>query len=391
MSRITPFALGLALPLSMVSQAALADLTPAQVWGDWRSYMQGMGYAVTADENTSGDTLTVSNLQFTFPVPDDQGEVSMTIGTLDFVQNADGTVGIIMPPSMPIAISGIDSVSGEPFAMTLDYNQTGHTMTASGAPEQMTYLYNAATVAMSVVTRALHTGTRLTVLPGFEAAAVDASDGTLISLVATALARIDTTRWRTIVLGGARPPADRPANTVTTYGMTETGSGVVYDRQPLDGVEIRIVDGEVELRCPMLLRCYRDGTDPVGPDGWFATGDLGEVAADGTLYVHGRRGDLIITGGENVWPEPVEDILRRLPAIDDIAIVGIADREWGQRVHAAIVPVDPSDPPKIDEIRDAVKAELPAFCAPHTLDLHPSLPRTALGKLRRAEVAGTVG
>ena len=67
----------------------------------------------------------------------------------------------------------------------------------------------------------------------------------------------------------------RPANTVATYGMTETGSGVVYDRRPLDGVEVRVVDGELQLRCPMLLRCYRDGTDPRTPDGWFPTGDLG--------------------------------------------------------------------------------------------------------------------
>ncbi|HEX6657439.1 MAG TPA: AMP-binding protein, partial [Ilumatobacter sp.] len=115
---------------------------------------------------------------------------------------------------------------------------------------------------LSVITRALHTGTRLTVLDGFDADAVDRSDATLVSLVATALARIDPTRFRVIVLGGSRPPAQRPSNTVTTYGMTETGSGVVYDRRPLDGVAIRALDGELQLRCPMLLRCYRDGTDP---------------------------------------------------------------------------------------------------------------------------------
>jgi o-succinylbenzoate---CoA ligase len=171
---------------------------------------------------------------------------------------------------------------------------------------------------LSVVTRALVTGTPLTVHDGFDAAAVDASDATLVSLVATAMQRIDTGRWRVIVLGGARPPLDRPANSVTTYGMTETGSGVVYDRRPLDGVELRIVDGEVHLRGPMLLRCYRDGTDPKTPDGWFPTGDLGDIDADGLLHVHGRRGDLIITGGENVWPDPVEAVLRRQPGVADV-------------------------------------------------------------------------
>ncbi len=95
---------------------------------------------------------------------------------------------------------------------------------------------------LSVVTRALHSGTRLTVLPGFEASAVAAVGATLVSLVATALRRIDPAIFRTIVLGGSRPPADRPPNTVTTYGMTETGSGVVYDGVPLDGVEVRLDD-----------------------------------------------------------------------------------------------------------------------------------------------------
>ncbi len=81
------------------------------------------------------------------------------------------------------------------------------------------------------------------------------SGANLVSLVATTLRRIDPSIFRTIVLGGSRPPADRPPNTVTTYGMTETGSGVVYDGVPLDGVEVRIAaDGEIELRGPMLLR-----------------------------------------------------------------------------------------------------------------------------------------
>lgn len=239
---------------------------------------------------------------------------------------------------------------------------------------------------LSVVTRALFTGTELTVLDGFDAAAVDASDATLVSLVATAMQRIDTTRWRVIVLGGARPPVDRPVNSVTTYGMTETGSGVVYDRRPLDGVELRVVDGEIHVRGAMLLRCYRDGTDPKTPDGWFPTGDLGDIDDDGLLHVHGRRGDLIITGGENVWPDPVEAVLRRHPGVADVGIAGVADAEWGHVVTAFVVPTDPAAPPVLDELRDAVKAELAAFHAPRRLVLVDTLPRTALGKLRRSDL-----
>ena len=240
---------------------------------------------------------------------------------------------------------------------------------------------------LSVVTRALHTGTRLTVHPGFDAAAVDASEATLVSLVPTALARIDAGRFRTIVLGGSRPPADRPPNTVTTYGMTETGSGVVYDRRPLDGVEIRIVDHEVHLRCPMLLRCYRDGRDPRLADGWYPTGDLGEIGPDGLLTVHGRRGDLIITGGENVWPEPIEAVLRTVPGIADVAVVGRPDPEWGEIVVAVVVPSDPGATPTLEQVRTHVKAALPAYCAPRALELRSEMPRTALGKIRRDHLA----
>jgi O-succinylbenzoic acid--CoA ligase len=244
---------------------------------------------------------------------------------------------------------------------------------------------------LSVVTRALHTGTRLTVHPGFDAGAVDASGATLVSLVATALRRIDARRFRTIVLGGSRPPPDRPPNTVTTYGMTETGSGIVYDRRPLDGVELRIVDGEIQVRCPMLMRCYRDGTTPTTPDGWFPTGDLGELDAEGSLSVHGRRGDLIITGGENVWPEPVEAILRELPEVADAAVVGVPDDEWGERVTALVVPADASAVIGLATLRDAVRRELPAHCAPRSVTMVPELPRSSLGKLLRDELRRPAG
>jgi O-succinylbenzoic acid--CoA ligase len=237
---------------------------------------------------------------------------------------------------------------------------------------------------LSVVTRALHAGTRLTVLPGFEVTAVEAAGATLVSLVATALARIDASRFRTIVLGGSRPPDDRPANCVTTYGMTETGSGVVYDGVPLDGVDVDIApDGEIRLRAPMLLRCYRDGTTPFDDEGRFATGDLGEWRPDGTLHVAGRRGDLIITGGENVWPEAVEAALADHPGVADVLVRGVDDPEWGQLVEAVIVPA--GDPPTLDSLRGHVKRRHPGFMAPKRLTLVESLPRTNLGKLRRGQ------
>jgi O-succinylbenzoic acid--CoA ligase len=239
---------------------------------------------------------------------------------------------------------------------------------------------------LAVVTRALVTGTPLTVLPAPDPAAVLAAGATLVSLVPTALARLDAASFRVIVLGGSTPPAELPPNVVTTYGLTETGSGVVYDGGPLDGVEVRIApDGEILLRAPMLLRAYRDGRDPTTPDGWFPTGDLGRWDGE-RLTVHGRRGDLIISGGENVWPEPVEGVLARHPAVADVAVAGRPDPEWGQRVVAYVVPREPTDPPRLEALRDHVKQELPAWCAPRELVLVDALPRTALGKVRRADL-----
>jgi o-succinylbenzoate---CoA ligase len=244
---------------------------------------------------------------------------------------------------------------------------------------------------LSVVTRALVTGTSLEAHPGFEAEAVmDAArrGATHVSLVATALGRIDPSRFVTIVLGGAAPPPDRPSNCVATYGMTETGSGVVYDGVPLEGVEVRAVSGELHLRGPMLLRAYRDGTVPLDGEGWLATGDLGDVDPDtGTVRVHGRAGDLIITGGENVWPTQVEGVLERHPGVAEVAVVGRADPEWGQKVVAVVVPTDHERPPSLDQLRDAVKAELPVFCAPRQVELVERLPRTALGKVVRARLS----
>jgi len=241
---------------------------------------------------------------------------------------------------------------------------------------------------LSVVTRALATGTPCTVHDTFDAAAVvqAASAGcTRTSLVPTALARIDPSAFRTILVGGQAPPPDRPPNVVATYGMTETGSGVAYDGVPLDGVEIRIVDGEIQVRGPMLLRAYRSGEDPKDADGWLPTGDAGSFEG-GRLTVQGRLGDLIITGGENVWPVAVERALSTHPGVAEVLVVGRPDPEWGQQVVAVVVPRDPASPPTLAELRDHTKATLPAYAAPKQLDLVGTLPRTVGGKLRRPPV-----
>lgn len=245
---------------------------------------------------------------------------------------------------------------------------------------------------LSVVTRALITDTPLVVHPAFDPGRVEqaARDGaTLVSLVGTALRRIDPRLFRMIVLGGSSPPPDRPANTIATYGLSETGSGVVYDGRPIDGVEVRLAaDGEVLVRGPMLLRCYRDGSTPVDSDGWLHTGDVGCWLEDGRLHVEGRRGDLIITGGEKVWPDRVEAVLAKHPLVGDVAVAGVDDIEWGRRVVAWVVPRGP-EPPSADALRAFVAEWLPGYMAPKEVRTVGAIPRTSLGKIARSSLTAT--
>lgn len=257
---------------------------------------------------------------------------------------------------------------------------------------------------LSVVTRALVTGTPLVVHPRLDPAAVEATARgddpvTLVSLVARSLAagagggaeplvgapparRVEASLFRTVVLGGSAAPSELPANVVCTYGMTETGSGVVYDGIPLPGVELQIGEaGVIRLRGPMLCRGYRDGSAACDAEGWLSTGDAG-TWEDGRLVVLGRLSDLIISGGENVWPGPVEEAIATHAGVREVAVAGRQDEEWGERVVAFVVPVTGSAP-VLDELRRLVKERLGTWAAPRELVLVDSLPRTSLGKVRR--------
>lgn len=241
---------------------------------------------------------------------------------------------------------------------------------------------------LSVLTRSLLTGTRCIADAGFSVEGYEAAarnGATLVSLVSTALGRVDTSLYRKILLGGSRPPAVVGSNVVTTYGLTESGSGVVYDGMPLPGVDVEIREGVIHLRGPMMMRGYRDGTAPFDGHGWFRTGDIGQIDATGRLHVDGREGDLIITGGENVWPDTVETRVREHPDVLDCCVAGVDDPEWGQAVHLWIVPRIRSGPALAD-LRSFVRETLPPWCAPKALHLVTEIPRTSLGKPRRAQL-----
>jgi O-succinylbenzoic acid--CoA ligase len=273
---------------------------------------------------------------------------------------------------------------------------------------------------LSVVTRAMLTGTPLTVVPGFDADLVEAlgrsEKVTHVSLVVAALRRIDPALFTGILLGGSRPPGDLPSNVVVTYGMTETGSGVVYDGVPLDDVDVAIAHfddngnggddlddrggsgsrdardngGEILLRAPMLLRCYRDGSTGrvLGPDDsktWFATGDAGYLKADGTLAVTGRIAEMITTGGEKVWPDEVERVLSAHGDVAEVAVWKRTDPEWGERVVAWIVPTADARP-KTEELKELVAGTVAPWAAPKEIVFTTELPRTPSGKVKRSEL-----
>jgi acyl-CoA synthetase (AMP-forming)/AMP-acid ligase II len=121
-------------------------------------------------------------------------------------------------------------------------------------------------------------------------------------------------------------------------------------------------------------------------DGWLRTGDLGRVDPDGTLVIEGRADDAIRSGGERIWPEEVETVLRRHPKVADAAIAGLPDPEWGEHVAAWVVPRRLDEPPSLEELRAFARERLAPFKAPRELFLVPDVPRTSTGKIRRRDL-----
>jgi O-succinylbenzoic acid--CoA ligase len=178
---------------------------------------------------------------------------------------------------------------------------------------------------------------------------------------------------------------------VTTYGMTETAGGCVYDGVPLDGVRVRVSDG-IELAGPMLALGYRldpEGTAAAFAGGWFRTRDAGTLGPDGRLVVHGRLDDVVITGGVNVAPMAVEAALREHAAVADAVVFGAPDDEWGQRVVAAVVPADGAEP-QLAELRPWVAQRLGAAAAPRELHRIDAVPALHTGKPDRRGVAAAL-
>jgi len=264
---------------------------------------------------------------------------------------------------------------------------------------------------LSIVTRCLAARRALALAPRFDLASlpgwIAAQRITLVSLVPTMLTRLLDAHpaWtapphlRAILLGGASAAsallaraAQRRLPIVITYGMTEACSQVVATPyaarfapasegagMPLPGVALRIMDGRIEVRGPMLMAGYW-GEPALAAGAWFDTGDLGEIDARGCLFVHARRMDLIVTGGENVYPAEVERVLEAFPGIAAAGVFGVPDETWGQTVAAALV-TDAA--PQFAALADFVRTRLAPHKRPRALCFVRQLPRTAAGKLDR--------
>ena len=204
-------------------------------------------------------------------------------------------------------------------------------------------------------------------------------------------------RFDAVLVGGAAAPGPLLAQArgagvpvVTTYGMTETCGGCVYDGHPLDGVSVATdEDGRVLVSGTVLAARYRQRPDltaeafPVRHGRrWFRTSDLGSLTQHG-LVLHGRVDDLVVSGGRKVAPAAVEAVLATLPGVEQCVVVGVPDDEWGQAVVALVV----GTPPPLAVVRDAVAGRLGGAAAPRQVLLVEALPLRGVGKPDRAAAA----
>lgn len=177
---------------------------------------------------------------------------------------------------------------------------------------------------------------------------------------------------------------------VTTYGMTETCGGCVYDGHALDGVAVALdPDGRIRIAGPVLFDGYADdpgATAAALVDGWLRTPDLGELDHDGRLRVIGRVDDVVMTGGVNVSLSAVEQRLAAMPGVDACVALAVADAEWGSRVVAVIAIDEPDATVELAAVRDFVSVEHPRTWAPREVRVVPRLPMLTSGKVDRQEI-----
>jgi O-succinylbenzoic acid--CoA ligase len=262
---------------------------------------------------------------------------------------------------------------------------------------------------IGVLVRSLIAGLEPVIVPAVTPEILAASGCVHVSMVPTQLRRLldagaSPGPVGTVLLGGAASSDGLLAQAraggwrvVTTYGMSETCGGCVYDGVPLDGVSVRLGPvlsgagaglsgadaGQIQISGPVLFSGYLGQPDLTAAalgDGWFHAADLGWWRADGTLGVRGRADDVINTGGEKVVPGEVEAVLGTCEGVADVVVVGIPDAEWGEAVTAFVVAADPADPPDLERLRSQVREAVSVYAAPKRVVLMPEFPLLPSGK-----------
>ncbi len=261
---------------------------------------------------------------------------------------------------------------------------------------------------LQVLVRSLESGTEPAVAAVADARslarALSARDAAAhVSIVPTQLVRLMASPagqealagFASVLVGGAAAAAGLLARAraagvraVTTYGMSETCGGCVYDGVPLDGVSVRAgQDGRLRISGPVLMNGYYGQPSLTasvlaggpGPRE-FVTSDLGSVDEAGRVVVRGRADDVINTGGHKVVPGEVAAALSSCPGVREVVVVGRPDPEWGQRVTAVIVPVDRACPPTLELLRIHVRTALPRYACPTEVVLADTIPVLSNGK-----------
>lgn len=316
------------------------------------------------------------------PVPDGTAAVVVTSGTTG------------APKGVELTVEGAITI-GHGWAGAMGHRPTDHWLLTLP-------LHHVA--GLAILARSRVTGADVTVTEGFDLDEVGGAPGrfgaTLVSVVPTMLGRLldagaPMHEYRGVVTGGAPlPPALRAradacgVPVFDAYGQSETWGGCVANGRPIPGAAVRLGPAdEIEISGKMVMRDYR--RDPEASrrafthDGWLRTGDVGRFTPDERLEVIDRLRDLIITGGVNVSPVEVEQVLAEHPAVADVAVVGAPDDEWGERVVAHVVPADPADPPSLDDLRAFARERLTAPKLPRALVLVDAVPRSPGGKILR--------
>jgi o-succinylbenzoate---CoA ligase len=243
---------------------------------------------------------------------------------------------------------------------------------------------------IQVLVRSLAGGTEPVIADRADAGVLARSGAAHVSLVPAQLRRLLDERasfdgFRSVLLGGAAAPEtmleqarEAQVPVVTTYGMTETCGGCVYDGWPLEGVSVTTDGGgRLVIDGPVLFTRYTGQPPLTGP---FVTSDLGNVDKSGLVRVRGRADDVINTGGHKVVPGEVARALQDCPGVREVVVVGRPDPKWGERVTAVIVPADPGDPPDLKLLRNHVRGRLPRYAFPGEVELRHAIPLLPTGK-----------